>query len=250
MGKSSRGRPFVLAAAVAASMLGFVLAEGREAPDTARLPLLARADFESGRADGWNPRDPAHWRVMGMPGERAYELTAPGTQGRLRAPASWSLWEGFDVSSFEFSGRLRSTADPANPLRDICIFFHFVDPAHFAYVHFAAKSDEVHNIIGLVDGADRVKINREPAGASVFRLTGRDWHSFKVTCDAETGEIRAYLDDMDRPILTACDRTISHGLVGVGSFDDTGAFAGLELRGSTRPQSPVIRHRTSVISHQ
>ena len=46
----------------------------------------------------------------------------------------------------------------------------------------------------------------------------------------ETGEIRAYLDDMTEPILTARDRTLGHGLVGVGSFDDTGAFDDLELR--------------------
>jgi hypothetical protein len=89
-----------------------------------------------------------------------------------------------------------------------------------------------HLIIGLVDGADRVKINAEPAGASVFRLTDREWHAFKVVCDAETGEIRAYLDDMTEPILTARDRTLGRGLVGVGSFDDTGAFDDLKLRGA------------------
>lgn len=199
--------------------------------EPSRLPMLARADFNSGRADGWRPSDPGHWRVTGPPGERAYELTASGTPGRFRAPTSWSLWDGLDVSSFEFSGRLRSTADPSNPLRDVCVFFHFVDPTHFYYVHFAAASDGVHNIIGLVNGADRVKINREPAGASVFRLTDRAWHRFKVTYDSETGEIRAYLDDTDKPILTARDTTLPRGLVGVGSFDDTGAFAGMELRG-------------------
>jgi len=32
-------------------------------------------------------------------------------------------------------------------------------------------------------------------------------------------------------ILTARDRALGHGLVGVGSFDDTGRFDDLELRG-------------------
>jgi hypothetical protein len=45
------------------------------------------------------------------------------------------------------------------------------------------------------------------------------------------GEIRAYLDDMTAPILTARDRTFVHGWVGIGSFDDTGRFDDLELRG-------------------
>jgi hypothetical protein len=63
-------------------------------------------------------------------------------------------------------------------------------------------------------------------------MTDRVWHEFKVVCDAGSGEIRAYLDDMAKPILTARDRTLGHGLVGVGSFDDTGCFVDLELWGA------------------
>lgn len=196
------------------------------------LSLLAECDFESGSALDWQPNDPSHWRVVNDGGSMVYELIAPGEKGAVRAPTSLSLWTGHDVTSFEFSGRVRCHTDPATAVRDMCILFHFQDPTHFYYVHFAASSDEVHNIIGLVDGSDRVKINAEPAGASVFRLTDREWHAFKVVCDAETGEIRAYLDDMTKPILTARDQTLGHGLVGVGSFDDTGAFDDLKLRGA------------------
>ncbi len=193
--------------------------------------VLAVSDFETGRADGWRPDDPARWRVWGGKGAMVYELTAPGEPGRLRAPTSWSVWEGHDMGSFDFSGRLRCDADPANDKRDMCVFFHFQDPEHYYYVHFSASSDAVHNIIGLVNGEDRVKINAEPAGISPAQLTDRAWHRFKVTCDAASGEIRAYLDDMTRPVLTAFDKRIAHGLVGVGSFDDTGAFDDLKLRG-------------------
>jgi len=76
-----------------------------------------------------------------------------------------------------------------------------------------------------------VKINHEPAGQSVFRLTDMKFHEFRVTCNAGTGEIRAYLDDMKVPILTATDASLGHGLVGVGSFDDTGSFGGIKLWG-------------------
>ena len=198
------------------------------------LPLLATSNFQSGQADGWAPNDPAHWRVIEAGGSMIYELAAAGEPGPIRAPASVSVWTGHDVASFEFTGRLRCDADAASPVRDICIIFHYSDPAHFYYVHFAGSSDAVHNIIGIVDGADRVKINTEPAGASIFRLTDRAWHAFKVTCDARTGDIRAYLDDMTSPVLTARDKRIGHGLVGVGSFDDTGAFDDLALRGIAR----------------
>ncbi len=195
------------------------------------LPLLAVCDFENGDAAGWYPNDPTHWEVVKSRDSLVYELTAPGEQGKVRAPTSWSLLAAHNVTSFALSGRLKCPADPANPHRDICIFFHFQDPTHFGYVHFSASSDEAHNIIGLVNGADRVKINSEPAGKSVFRLTDTEWHPFKVAYDAASGIIEAYLDDLETPILTAVDKTLGHGLVGIGSFDDTGCFDDIVLRG-------------------
>lgn len=195
------------------------------------LPLLGTFDFESGSAEGWEPNNPAHWRVAERDGSMVYELTAPGEQGKVRAPTAWSLIAGHNVTSFALTGRLKCLADPDNPHRDICIFFHFQDPTHFYYVHYSASSDESHNIIGLVNGADRVKINAEPAGKSVFRLTDTEWHNFKITYDAASGRIEAFLDDLETPILTAVDKTLGHGLVGVGSFDDTGCFDDIRLSG-------------------
>jgi hypothetical protein len=199
--------------------------------DMTELPLLATSDFESGNAEGWQPNDSAHWQVVEREGSLVYALTAPGEMGKVRAPTSWSLLAGHDVTSFVLSGRLKCLADPANPHRDLCIFFHFQDPRHFCYVHFSATSDESHNIIGLVNGADRVKINSEPAGKSVFRLTDAEWHQFKIIYDAAEGKIEAYLDDLETPMLTAIDKTLGHGLTGVGSFDDTGCFDDITLRG-------------------
>jgi hypothetical protein len=200
-------------------------------PEAGRQALLLTSDFENGRAEGWRPNTPDHWQIVDLDGSRAYALTAPGEQGKVRAPTSWSVAEKHDLTSFVFTGRLKSDVDTANARRDLCVIFHFQDPTHFIYVHFSASSDDAHNIIGLVNGADRVKINLEPPGKSVFRLTDKSWHAFKVTCDPATGRIAAYLDDMNEPMLTAVDRTLSHGLVGVGSFDDTGFFDDLKLVG-------------------
>ncbi len=195
------------------------------------LPLIREWDFADGSAAGWRPNDPSHWRVVEKDGAKVYELTAVGTQGTVRAPTSWSVWTGADLTSFEFSGRMKCYTDPAVPGRDMCVFFHYQDPTHFYYVHFSGESADVHNIIGLVNGADRVKINLEPAGTSAARMRDLEWHVFKVVCDARTGEIEAYIDDMEKPALTARDRTLGHGLVGVGAFDDTGCFDRLNLRG-------------------
>lgn len=196
-----------------------------------KLPLLASFDFETGTAAGWQPNDPAHWRVIRQDGSFVYELTTPGEQGKVRAPTSWSLLAAPDVNSFVFAGRLKCGVDPANTYRDLCVIFHFQDPTHFCYVHFSARSDEVHNITGLVNGADRVKINSEPPEKSTFRLTDTNWHQFKVAYDAGAGRIEAFLDDMEAPILTAIDKTLGHGLVGIGSFDDTGCFDDIKLWG-------------------
>jgi hypothetical protein len=199
--------------------------------DTNELPLLVSYDFENGESTGWQPNFPDSWEVTDLDGSKVYALTTPGESGEVAAPKSWSVITDTDVTSFEFSGRFKCLAEIDNPNRDLCIFFHYQDPTHFYYVHFSASSDERHNIIGLVNGADRIKINVEPAGSSVFRLTDKEWHTYKVSYDAETGSMLAFLDDMDTPIVTAQGTVLGHGLVGIGSYDDTGYFENIMLKG-------------------
>jgi hexosaminidase len=194
-------------------------------------PPLVYEDFEDGEAQGWEPNIPGNWMIVHESGTHCYQLRDPGTQGKVRAPTSWSVLKDFDISCFIFTGRLKCKARLDNPHRDMVVIFHYQDPTHFYYVHFSAVSDEAHNIIGLVNGKDRVKINYESPGESAARLTDMQFHEFKVTCNAETGEIKVFLDDMKTPILTAVDTTLRHGLVGVGSFDDTGSFDDIKLWG-------------------
>jgi hypothetical protein len=210
--------------------LALVLLVGCADPDSGELPFLGGYDFENG-AEGLAPKVEGSWQVAEEDGSMVYQLLIPGQSGEIRAPTAWSVLPAFPVGSFVFSGRLKCHTDPEVVVRDMVVLFHYQDPTHFYYVHFAASSDQVHNIIGLVDGADRIKVNREPPGESTFRLTDAGWHDFKVTFDSGTGEIEAFLDDMEAPILTASDTTLSHGLVGVGSFDDTGSFDDLMLWG-------------------
>ena len=217
-------------------LLSLVLLVGCAEVGETDLPFLGGYDFENG-AEGLAPKVEESWLVAEEDGSWVYQLLTPGEFGEIRAPTAWSVLPAFPVGSFVFSGRLKCHTDPEVAVRDMLVLFHYQDPTHFYYVHFAASSDDVHNIIGLVNGADRVKINREPPGESVFRLTDAGWHDFKVTFDSGTGEIQAFLDDMETPILTASDTTLPTGLVGVGSFDDTGSFDDLMLWGE------VGRHR-------
>lgn len=203
----------------------------RGGPEYSGLVLLAVDAFRDPRPFGWDPHPPKKWEIREEDGLRALHLLEPGTQGKVRAPTAFALLRDHDVSDFVFSGRIRCQEDPENPNRDMIVVFHFQDPTHFYYVHLSASSDGLHNIIGLVDGKDRVKINLEPPGGSIPRLTDREYHDFKVTCDSRSGDIRVFLDDMESPILTARDKTLGHGLVGVGSFDDTGSFTEIVLWG-------------------
>ncbi|MFB0565612.1 MAG: beta-N-acetylhexosaminidase [Candidatus Aminicenantaceae bacterium] len=202
----------------------------RKLVETAYPPLFSD-DFEDGKAHGWKPSIPEHWSVAEEEGTLAYQLISPGSGGEVRAPASWSVLKDFDVTSFVFTGRAKCKADATNKHRDVVVIFHYQDPTHFYYVHFSAVSDDVHNIIGLVNGKDRVKINHEPSGQSMARMNDLRFHDFKVTCDVETGDIKVYMDDMANPILTATDKTLRHGFVGVGSYDDTGSFDDIKLWG-------------------
>jgi len=210
-----------------------ILAAGCGDASESGLPYLVGYDFEEGHAEGLAPKTAESWQVDEEDGLKVYQLLAPGEFGEIRAPSAWSVLTDYPVGSFVFTGKLKCHTDPEVLARDMLVLFHYQDPTHFYYVHFSASSDGLHNIIGLVNGADRVKINREPEGESVFRLTDNNWHEFKVTYDGDTGEIMAFLDDMDTPILTASDSTLPHGLVGIGSFDDTGSFDDLQLWGET-----------------
>lgn len=199
--------------------------------DEAMFPLLFTEDFEDGDARGWMPHFPDNWEVRKEEGSFVYKLIAPGEPGPIRAPYSWSIIKEYDLKGFKFQGKLRCDVDIDNLYRDVVILFNFQDPEHFYYVHFSAISDDVHNIIGLVDGKDRVKINLEPQGESKAMLDDNRFHDFKVTYDAAKGEIQAYLDNLETPILTAVDRTLTHGAVGLGSFDDSAGFDDIRLWG-------------------
>jgi len=195
------------------------------------VPPLVSDDFEDGEAKGWQPNVPENWEVAEEDSSLVYRLLAPGPEGKIRAPTSWSVLSNFNVNSFIITGRLKCRAEITNKYRSVVIVFHYQDPIHFCYAHFGAISDDVHNIIALVNGKDRVKINNEPVGQSIPRLKDTEFHDFKVSYNAETGEIKAYLDDISTSILTAIDKTLGHGLVGVGSFDDTGSFDDIKLWG-------------------
>jgi hypothetical protein len=96
------------------------------------------------------------------------------------------------------------------------------------YVHLGKKADDHANQIFIVNGADRKKI-------SLTSTPGTDWddnwHTVKIVRKPSDGTIEIYFDDMQKPVMTANDKTFAHGRIGVGTFDDTADWDDITLRG-------------------
>lgn len=196
------------------------------------LPLLYTETFDDGTAENWNPHPKDSWRAEQRNDRYVYHLVKTSEQsGGIRKPTTYSILSPYDVGDFELIVEAKCLEDSTNSYRDLCLFYGFQDDTHFYYTHFSARSDNVHNIIGLVNNADRVKINEEPPGSSAARLDDYKWHQLRIVRRIKDGTIKAYIDDFETPILTAHDTTFTHGKIGVGSFDDTGLFTNIRLYG-------------------
>lgn len=191
------------------------------------LPLLLTEDFEKG-ADRWEFSDPAAWRVEDGPSGKLLSLfqkTTPKTPHR--SPFGMALLKDVVVGDFVLEVRVQSTVKDY-PHRDLCLFFGYKDSAHFYYSHLGKKTDDHANQLFIVNGADRTKISTRTTEGTDWT---DDWHTLKVVRKTGDGTIEVYYDDLKTPVQTAVDKTFLSGRIGVGSFDDTGRFDDLKLRG-------------------
>jgi hypothetical protein len=198
------------------------------------LPLLVKDDFERGM-DHWQTTDPKGaepvWKIIdvGRPGGHALRVTGTSKyQPPHRSPHSIALLKDVVVGDFELTARVQETNVNAGPHRDLCIFWGYQDPSHFYYVHFGAKADPHACQIFIVNDAPRKMITVDQAKGTPWT---EGWHKVKVVRNVEDGTMNVYFDDMEKPLMTARDKTFTWGQVGVGTFDDHGNFDDLELRG-------------------
>jgi hypothetical protein len=138
-----------------------------------------------------------------------------------------ALLKDIAVGDFILEARLQSTVKDYGH-RDMCLFFGYQDPAHFYYVHFGKQTDDHANQIFIVNGADRKKISTKTTLGTNWN---DEWHQVKIVRRVSDGTIEIYFDDMTTPVMTATDKTFAWGRIGIGSFDDTGNWDDLKLRG-------------------
>ncbi len=95
-------------------------------------------------------------------------------------------------------------------------------------MHLALKADPHAHSIFAVDGKPRVSIAKERTKGLVW---GEKWHDVRIVRKVDGGTIEVYFDDMDKPIMTTIDKRFAWGRIGVGSFDDTGHYDDITIRG-------------------
>lgn len=212
-----------LAVAAAAAAQGAAPA----APATAPAPtVLFHADLSS--ADGLR-----HWT---LDGSGAWTIRdgllllekAGKPSGPIRRPGALAILETPPLGDASIDVELRSDAPEDVIHRDLLLVAGWQSPTRLYYVHLSAIRDAVHNGIFVVDGADRKRIDDASDRPA---LKDRAWHRARLVRTASTGRLEVFVDGETTPIMTATDRAIPSGRMGVGSFDDTGAFRGISVQG-------------------
>ncbi len=192
------------------------------------LPLLFSEDFESSDLSHWSATDPSAWKRETQNGSHVlHQFRQSQVATPVRCPFNRAVVRGVSVGDLQLDVDVQSTTRDY-PHRSLCLFFGYQDPSHFYYVHLGQKADDHANQIFLVNGAPRVKISTTSTLGTPW---DSDWHHVRIVRHVESGAIQVYFDRLDQPVMTASDTTFSWGEVGIGSFDDTGRFDKLELRG-------------------
>jgi hypothetical protein len=191
------------------------------------LPLVFVENFDSGDLR-WEPTDPDAWKTEVRNGYPCFSLTRSSDfEPPVRSPPNYALLRGIEVSDFVLDVLLHSTTRDYGH-RDLCLFFGYRDPSHFYYVHLGRKADPHSHSIFLVDGAARTGIATERTDGIPW---DDGWHRVRIRRVVESGLIEVFFDDMAQPVQKASDRTFRAGRIGLGSFDDTGSFTQVRLRG-------------------
>lgn len=172
--------------------------------------------------------DPAAW-AAGHDGSGDYiELrTASDYSPPHRSLHSIALLAQHSLGSFELELDALSTGREYGH-RDLCLVFGFQNPANYNYIHVAPAPDaNAHNIFLVNDAPRRNLLEVQPKG---FEWDDA-WHHLRLVRNVESGSIALYIDGSEEPIIQGVDKTFTSGFVGLGSFDDTGRFRNIELRG-------------------
>ncbi len=187
--------------------------------------LSLQDNFSPGSLDRLEMPFPEDWEIR-KDGELPYlHMLRPRDPGVPRRPLQFARLKGVTVGSFALDVKVRRAG------RSMIVVFGYVDTLHFYYAHLSGDTGTkvaVHNGIFIVDGADRRRIAGLTAPAA---LPDQSWHDVHVVRDVASGSIQVFVDEQKTPLFSVVDHTFACGQIGLGSFDETGDFARLRLKG-------------------
>ena len=206
----------------------------------AGMPVVYQDDFQKGDPLAkWQPTDPTQWKIATVGDNKLLSLhkRKSAYKTKVRSPFSFAILRDVCVGDFVLDLKMQSTTKDYGH-RDLCLFFGHQDPTHFYYVHMALRADPCAHSVMVVDGKPRVTLigkGGQNMGSDSYRtkglVWGDGWHHVRLVRKVATGLIEVYFDDMTTPIMRTHDKRFAWGTVGVGSFDDTGNYDDIVLRG-------------------
>lgn len=196
--------------------------------------LVVFEDFESGKADKFEPTDKTAWKVEKQDDNTVYRLIKKKSnyEPPVRSPYNRAILKDIKLTDTVLDVKLKSTSKPYNH-RSLCLFFGYQDESHFYYVHFGKKTDDHANQIFIVNGKPRIKISTKTTPGTDW---DDEWRHARVVRNTESGSIEIFFDDMKQPVMTAEDKTFQWGRVGIGSFDDPGDFDNIAVYGTIKTE--------------
>lgn len=115
--------------------------------------------------------------------------------------------------------------------RSLIIVYGWQDVAHYNYAHISsdtAAKQIVHNGMFHVYGNERVRISSKEGP---YSLPEPKWTKVRFVHDGATGKAWVEVDGRKNPSLVAYDLSLTEGRVGFGSFNETGSFRNVRIRG-------------------
>lgn len=220
--------PLKTVAMLAISLASLSAADQPATGSSRDWPIVAQDDFETDPFPRWEPADKDAWKHEKTEKSQVFsQFKHIVVKTPVRSPFNRNILKDVKVSDFQLDVDFQTTARDY-PHRSLCLFFGYQDPAHMYYVHFGQKTDDHANQIFIVNEKDRVKISTKTTAGTPWN---DEWHHARILRTVADGKIEVYFDDMTTPVMTAVDKTFTSGQIGIGSFDDTGRFDNLVLRG-------------------
>ena len=187
----------------------------------------------------WDVRPSKAWRLRNQEGNRALELYSAGDQRpEDLAPHNLALLKAIDFKDKDdlvLDLKICPTGEKGR--LNFCLVANYQGPEHLYFINVQDHDDGKSNGIFRVDD----KLNVPVTETKPVRISLDDgWHRVRLVRRWNEGLIEFYLDDMEKPAMTAHDKALRGGYVGFGSFTGTAFFDDTQYGLVTRsPPSPT-----------